>query len=101
MLQEAKGKAKMPEEEPLTERLDFNRPDYSLTPGATHRWRQRGYYIHCNSCELEHGIFIGAEKMLTGIGANGEPILSTRKQLGMAQELELRVWLPDTLASSF
>lgn len=64
--------------------LDFNKPDFVFVPKGLHSWIQRGYYITCRSCDLEHGTWIGADKVLTGITKTGEPILKTRKELGMA-----------------
>jgi len=63
--------------------LDFNKPSYKFIPPGYHEWVQRGYYLVCKSCELEHGTFIGPHKLLTGIDEKGKPILRNRRDLGM------------------
>lgn len=65
-------------EQPEIEVLDFNKPDYSFTPSGNHDWRQQGYYLVCKSCELEHAVFIGPDKLLTGFNEDGSPILKLR-----------------------
>lgn len=64
--------------------LDFNKPDFSFVPKGNHDYRQRGYYLVCKSCDLEHGLWIGKDKIMVGLKENGEPILKTRKELDMA-----------------
>ena len=66
-----------------SEVLDFTKPDFTFTPAGHHIWVQRGYYLVCKSCELEHGVYIGPNKMLIGENDKGEPILKLRKDLGM------------------
>lgn len=45
-------------------------------PGiAGHGWRQRGPYLYCTSCPIEHAIGIGTEHHLTGFDEAGNPIL--------------------------
>lgn len=61
-----------------TEVLDFNKPDFSFIPKGSHEWRQQGYYLVCKSCDLEHAVWIGSKKILTGINEKGEPILKGR-----------------------
>jgi len=61
-----------------TEVLDFTKPDFSFIPKGSHEWRQQGYYIICKSCDLEHAVWIGSKKILTGINDKGEPILKKR-----------------------
>ena len=63
--------------------LDFTKPDFSFTPKGNHEWQQRGYYLVCQNCELEHAIFIGALKIMVGVDDSGQPLLKTRKELGM------------------
>lgn len=64
--------------EPESEVLDFNKPDFSFIPKGSHEWRQQGYYLVCKSCDLEHAVWIGNNKILTGINDKGEPILERR-----------------------
>lgn len=79
------GRKQLKEEiEKAQETLDFNKPDFTFTAKTTHNWKQRGYYLHCTSCDLQHGVFVGADRILTGINDAGEPILQARSQLNMA-----------------
>ena len=63
--------------------LDFNKPTYSFIPKGNHDWRQRGPYIICLSCELQHAVWIGMEKIMVGINKEGKPILKKREEVGM------------------
>uniref|UniRef100_A0A6M3J2Z3 Uncharacterized protein n=1 Tax=viral metagenome TaxID=1070528 RepID=A0A6M3J2Z3_9ZZZZ len=65
-------------EEQETEILDFTKPDYSFIPKGVHEWKQQGYYLVCKSCELEHAVWIGSEKIMIGIEERGKPILKRR-----------------------
>ncbi len=38
-----------------------------------HGWRQKGPYIYCKSCDYEHGVFVGIEKVLIGMDSDGNP----------------------------
>lgn len=64
------------------ESLDFNKPDFVFTPKGEHIYQQQGYYLICDSCDLRHGVYIGPDKLLVGL-KKGQPILKTRKELGM------------------
>ena len=59
--------------------LDFNKPNFEFIPKGSHEWRQQGYYIICKSCELEHAVWIGNNKILVGIKEGGQPILEERR----------------------
>jgi len=72
------------EGEEENQEMDFQKPDFTFIPKGNHEYRQSGYYLICFSCDLKHGVFIGKDKLLTGFKDNGEPILRTRKELGMA-----------------
>lgn len=65
----------MDEQNEEREILDFTRPDYTFVPSGNHEWRQRGPYLVCKSCEIEHGVWIGMKKQLVGISEDGKPIL--------------------------
>ena len=65
-------------EKPITEELDFNKPDFQFVPKDTHEWRQQGPYVVCRSCGLDHATYIGMEKIMTGINEQGLPILAKR-----------------------
>ncbi len=71
-----------PEEKPEGETLDFTKPDFIFQPNGHHDWRQKGPYLVCKSCELEHAVWIGTEKLMVGIDEKGQAILKTRKELG-------------------
>lgn len=62
------------EDEPQEETLDFTKPDYQFIPKGNHEWRQRGPYLVCVSCELQHAVYIGMEKRLVGFD-QGRPII--------------------------
>jgi hypothetical protein len=64
-----------------SEELDFNNPDYSFIPPDRHQWRQQGPYLICHSCELQHAIYIGMEKIMVGEDEEGNPILVKREGL--------------------
>ena len=64
--------------EPIQESLDFSKPDYVFTPNENHEWRQQGPYVVCKSCEIEHAVFIGMEKILIGLDEKGRPLLKKR-----------------------
>ena len=61
-----------------SESLDFTRPTYIFKPNEQHEWRQQGPYVICKSCELQHAVFIGMDKMLVGLNDKGQPILKKR-----------------------
>ncbi len=44
-----------------------------------HRFIQRGPWLHCTSCKVEHGIYIGTEKMMVGYNEDGSPKLVARR----------------------
>jgi hypothetical protein len=66
---------------PESEILDFTKPSFKFSPSNNCDWIQRGYNLVCRSCELEHGVFIGPDKLMVGKDKNG-PILKSRKDLG-------------------
>lgn len=61
-----------------SELLDFDNPTYTFTPNDSHDWRQKGPYLVCKSCEIEHATYIGMEKIMVGINKKGMPILKER-----------------------
>jgi hypothetical protein len=66
------------EKENEEEVLDFSKPDYVFIPKGHHTYRQVGPYLTCKSCELQHAIWIGMEKVMIGEDENGQPILIKR-----------------------
>jgi len=63
-----------------TELLNFDNLDFVFVPKGSHEWRQRGYYLVCVSCDLQHAIFIGENKIMVGTKEDGTPILMDRKK---------------------
>jgi hypothetical protein len=63
------------EDQPQEEVLDFTRPNYRFTPNEAHDWRQRGPFLVCKSCDIEHATYIGPGRLLTGLDEKGRPIL--------------------------
>lgn len=61
--------------------LDFNKPSFTFIPEGNHQWRQQGCYLVCKSCELQHAVFIGMDKIMVGIDKKGKPILKNRKSI--------------------
>lgn len=69
--------------EGLFEEYDFNKPNYIFLPKGAHVYKQRGYYLVCFSCELQHGVYIGPDKVMVG-EKEGKPIIKDRKEVGLA-----------------
>lgn len=61
-----------------SEILNFDKPSYVFRPSEMHDWRQRGPYLVCKSCDLEHAAYIGPEKLMVGLNDRGQPILKKR-----------------------
>jgi len=61
--------------------LDFNKPAFEFIPKGYHKWRQQGPYLVCKSCELQHAVFVGMEKIMVGVDKAGNPILKKRKDI--------------------
>jgi hypothetical protein len=40
-----------------------------------HQWIQRGPFLVCKSCPIEHGVYIGTDKQLVGLNDDGTPNL--------------------------
>lgn len=57
---------------------DFDNPAYQFIPKGVHAWRQEGCYVVCRSCDCSHAIFIGMDKIMTGIDEEGKPIFKSR-----------------------
>lgn len=54
--------------------VDVSDLEPMVKPGLVgHRWRQRGPYIVCTSCPLEHAFYIGVDKHLVGFDDDGLP----------------------------
>lgn len=68
-------------EEELQEQLDFTRPDYVFLPKGRHTYRQQGYYLVCKSCEIQHAVFLGPDRIMVGEDQEGTPIIKKRKEI--------------------
>lgn len=77
------SKAEEQDTEAQGEVLNFDKPDFTFIPQGTHDMRQQGYYLICFSCEVQHAVWIGRDKLMVGVNDKGEPILKTRKELGI------------------
>ena len=56
--------------------IDRDKLEPLTRPGITgHHWVQRGPYLVCTSCPIEHALWIGVDKMLVGYNKKGEPLL--------------------------
>jgi hypothetical protein len=48
------------------------------TPNLTnHNYKQRGINVHCDTCPTPHGFYLEPDKQLTGIDANGYPVIKS------------------------
>lgn len=59
------------------ETLDFSKPSFKFEQSNCD-WRQLGPYIFCKSCEIQHGRWIGPDKILVGLNEKG-PMFKDRK----------------------
>lgn len=66
------------ETEGESEVADFNNPAFVFKPNEQHDWRAQGPYIICKSCELQHAVYIGMDKLLAGLDEKGKPIFKKR-----------------------
>lgn len=66
------------EEEAESEVLNFDKADFKFIPKGNCQYRQQGPYLVCYSCELQHAVFIGMNKMMVGTNKDGTPIIKNR-----------------------
>lgn len=71
------------QDEGSQERIDFTKPDFIFKPLGHHSYRQSGPYLVCKSCEVQHAIWIGMDKIMVGVDEKGEAILKKRIDIGM------------------
>jgi len=74
-------KHKEQEVEQEAEEYEVLKKDYEFIAPSQHEWRQRGPYLVCVSCELQHAVYIGMERILIGKDEEGKPILKNRKDV--------------------
>lgn len=58
--------------------FEVMRKDFEFIPHALCQFRQRGFYLVCCSCELQHAVYIGPNKLMIGEKEDGSPILKNR-----------------------
>ena len=46
-----------------------------------HQWKQKGAWLVCSSCEYTHAVWIGTNRLMTGVDKEGNPILKDRHQV--------------------
>lgn len=86
--EKSKTPEKQPIDEPLSEELNFDNPDYQFVPDHC-QWVQRGPYVVCRSCELQHALYIGVENQLVGM-TNGKPLIKPKSVYERSNDLRLR-----------
>lgn len=64
--------------EEVKEEGEILRKAFEFTPSAMCTYRQRGPYIICVSCELQHAVYIGMQAVMVGTDESGRPILKKR-----------------------
>lgn len=55
--------------------------DYEFIPNAQCQYKQRGPYLVCVSCELQHATYIGMDRIMVGEDKDGKPILKARSKV--------------------
>lgn len=65
------------EEEAENEVLNFDEGE-KFIPLGNCEYRQQGPYLICYSCQLQHAVYVGMEKMMVGVDGEGKPILKDR-----------------------
>ena len=63
------------EEQKDTEVLDFTQPAFAFIPKGNHEWRQRGPYLICFNCDLDHAVWVGVGRIMVGLNDKGLPIM--------------------------
>lgn len=63
---------------PQNETLHFDKPDFEFIPNGNCQYRQQGPYLVCYSCQLQHAVYIGINKIMVGVDKNGKPIIKDK-----------------------
>jgi hypothetical protein len=58
--------------------FEVMKKDFEFIPHALCQYRQRGFYLVCCSCDLQHAVYIGPNKLMIGEDIEGKPILKNR-----------------------
>lgn len=69
------------EQEVIVEEGGVMQKEFEFTPTGTCSFRQRGPYLVCVSCEVQHATWIGMDKIMTGEDENGKPIVRSRSMV--------------------
>ena len=72
-------KKKSKENEPEEEELNFDNPDFTFVPEGNCQWLQQGPYLVCQSCVLQHSVYIGMNKVYRGLDDEGKPIIEDKE----------------------
>jgi hypothetical protein len=51
--------------------------DFEFTPHGC-QFRQRGPYLVCISCEVQHATYLGMDRIMVGEDSDGKPIIKIR-----------------------
>ncbi len=54
--------------------------EFEFTPTGLCHYKQRGIYLVCVSCEVQHAVFIGIDRFYVGDDESGKPILVDRNE---------------------
>jgi hypothetical protein len=54
---------------------------YEFIPNGLCQYKQRGPYLVCTSCELQHAQYIGMDRIMVGEDEDGKPILKERSKV--------------------
>lgn len=55
--------------------------EYEFIPSGLCKFRQRGPFLVCTSCEIQHANWIGMDKIMVGEDENGKPVFKSRSEL--------------------
>ena len=58
----------------IVEELDFDNPDFKFE-AKNCRYKQQGPYLICQTCKVQHAVYIGPNRRMVGEKENGEPII--------------------------
>lgn len=66
-----------PEEKEIQDEGEvLSEPEEFVSTSCT--FKQRGPYLVCISCQIQHAVWIGMDKIMTGEDDDGKPILKSR-----------------------
>lgn len=68
------------QEQEIHEEGEVLQKEYEFIPSALCKYKQRGPYLICVSCEIQHATFIGMDKIMVGEDNDGKPIVRSRSE---------------------